>query len=102
MAFVRPLGSVIVNELGHTSDLRESRGRPVSTTLPEIFETSAELAAAQGDDGVCAIHGPVHASPLQAGADRHLAVSLENAGGGTETLGAEFRVTHASAIVEDV
>src|ERR1039457_7159387 len=88
--------------IGRTSDLRESRDSPVPATLPEVLVTSAELGAAQGDDGVCATHGPVHASPLKPGTDRHFAAGLEDAGGGTETLGAKFRVTHASAIVEDV
>src|ERR1022692_3742415 len=93
-------GSAIVRQ-GRTSDLRESRDSPVPATLPEVLVTSAELGAAQGDDGVCATHGPVHASPLKPGTDRHFAAGLEDAGGGTETLGAKFRVTHASAIVED-
>src|ERR1022692_2039837 len=94
-------GSAIVRQ-GRTSDLRESRDSPVPATLPEVLVTSAELGAAQGDDGVCATNGPVHASPLKPGTDRHFAAGLEDAGGGTETLGAKFRVTHASAIVEDV
>src|ERR1022692_1433496 len=95
-----PVGAAADN--GRTSDLRESRDSPVPATLPEVLVTSAELGAARGDDGVCATHGPVHASPLKPGTDRHFAAGLEDAGGGTETLGAKFRVTHASAIVEDV
>src|SRR5207249_9327487 len=85
--------------LGRTSDLRESCGSPVPATLPEVLESSAELGAAQGDDGVCATHGPVHTSSLEPGADRHFAAGLEDASGGAETFGAEFRVTHAGAIV---
>ena len=40
--------------------------------------------------------------PLKPGADCHFAAGLEDAGGGTETLGAKFRIAHASAIVKDV
>src|SRR5436309_3371026 len=39
---------------------------------------------------------------LEPGADHHFAAGLEDDSGGTETLGAKFRATRASAIVEDV
>jgi hypothetical protein len=44
----------------------------------------------------------VHASPLQPSANRHFATRFQTTGGSTETLGAKFRVAHASAIVKDV
>src|ERR1035437_8584861 len=80
----------------------ESRGSPLGAALPEVLKASAEFRAAQGDDGVCAIDGPMHASPLEAGSDYHFASSREDAGGGTQTLGVKLRVAHTSAIVEDV
>ena len=80
----------------------ESRGSPVRAALPEVLIASAEFGAAQGDDGVCAIDGPVHASPFEPGADHYFAPSLEDAGGGAQTLGVKLRVAHASAIVDNV
>src|ERR1019366_4117465 len=80
----------------------ESRGSPIRAALPEVLKASAEFAAAQGDDGVCTIDGPVHASPFEAGSDHHFASSLEDAGGGTQTEGVKLRVAHARAIGEDV
>src|ERR1017187_7429578 len=80
----------------------ESRGSPVVAPLPEVLKASTELRAAQGDDGVCALDGPVHASPFEPGADHHFASRLEDAGGGAQTLGVKLRVAHASAIAEDI
>src|ERR1017187_6096565 len=57
----------------------ESRGSPVVAPLPEVLKASAEFRAAQGDDGVCALDGPVHASPFEPGADHHFASRLEDA-----------------------
>src|SRR5437899_12077972 len=48
------------------------------------------------------MQGPVHARSLKPSANRHFAAGLEDACGGTETLGSKFRVAHASAIVKDV
>src|ERR1039457_6425187 len=79
-----------------------SCGSPVGAALPEVLKASAEFRAAQGDDGVCAIDGPMHARPFEPSPDHHFASSLEDAGGGTQTLGVELRVAHASAIVENV
>src|ERR1035437_5654647 len=79
-----------------------SCGSPVGAALPEVLKASAEFRAAQGDDGVCAIDGPMHARPFEPSPDHHFASSLEDAGGGTQTLGVELRVAHASAIVEHV
>ena len=43
-----------------------SRGwsQPSSPTFPKILKASAEFGAAQGDDGVGATSGPVHAGPF--------------------------------------
>src|ERR1035437_6651641 len=79
-----------------------SCGSPVGAALPEVLKASAEFGAAQGDDGVCAVDGPVHAGAFEAGPDPHLASSLEDAGGGAQTLGVKLWVAHASAIVKDV
>src|SRR5674476_1110363 len=79
-----------------------SCGSPVGAALPEVLKASAEFGAAQGDDGVCAVDGPVHAGAFEAGPDHHLASSLEDAGGGAQTLGVKLWVAHASAIVKDV
>ena len=80
----------------------ESRGSPVVAPLPEVLKASTELRAAQGDDGVCALDGPVHASPFEPGADHHFASRLEDAGGGAQTLSVKLWVAHASAIVKEV
>jgi hypothetical protein len=51
---------------GFLPDCQRSNGRFM---VPEILEASAELAAAEGDDGVCALYGPVHTRPLEPGSD---------------------------------
>src|SRR5450631_976979 len=37
--------------------------------FPEILKASAEFGAAEGDDGVGATSGPVHAGPFEPGPD---------------------------------
>jgi hypothetical protein len=51
----------------------KSRGHltVISAAFPEILEASAELAAAEGDDGVCTLYSPVHARPLEPGVDHY-------------------------------
>src|SRR5438067_12213487 len=80
----------------------ESRGSPAVAALPEVLIASAEFRAAQGDDGIGPLDGPVHASPLEACSDHHFASRFEDAGGGTQTLSVKLRVAHASAIAEDI
>lgn len=80
----------------------DSGSTPGGAALPEVLIASTEFAAAQGDDGVCAIDGPVHASPFEASSDRYFAASLDNAGGCAQALGAKLWVAHARAIAEDV
>ena len=48
--------------------------------LPDLFGLAAGLAAAQGDDGVGAGHGPSHAGQFEALADDGLASRLDHAG----------------------
>src|ERR1035438_1733621 len=79
-----------------------SCGSPVGAALPEVLKASAEFGATQGDDGVGAIDGPVHASAFEACPDHHFASRLKDAGGGTQSLGVKLWVAHAGAIVKDV
>ena len=70
--------------------------------FPEILKSSAELAAAQGDDGVGALHSPVHARPLEPGPDYDLAASLHHAGRSAEALLVKLWISHAPSIFPDV
>src|SRR5256885_1354962 len=72
------------------------------TAFPEILKTSAKFAAAQGDDGVCALYGPMHARALEPGADHHFTAGLHHAGRGAEALFVELWIAHAVSIVPDV
>ena len=74
----------------------------MSSTLPELLETTAELAAAQGDDGVNASDGPVHPGALAPGSDRYLASGLNDPSRGTKPCCPELRVAHALAVAFDV
>src|SRR5438093_13012682 len=80
----------------------ESRGSPAVAALPEVLIASAEFRAAQGDDGIGPLDGPVHASPLEACSDHHFASRFEDAGAGTQTRSVKLRVAHASAIADDI
>src|SRR2546426_621813 len=71
-------------------------------TLPEILEASTEFGTAQRDDGVGTSDAPVHAGPLEPGPDCHFASSLQDAGGGTQTLCVELRIAHAMAVAKNV
>ena len=70
--------------------------------FPEILKASAELAAAQGDDSVCPLYGPVHARPLEAGPDYYLTTSLQHAGRSAETSFVKLWISHAPSIFPDV
>ena len=52
----------------------------VVTVVADGFPLAAGLGAAQGDDGVGAVDGPVHAGLLEALADDGLAAGLDDAG----------------------
>ena len=59
------------------------------SSFPEGFEAAAEDAAAQGEDGVGAVDGPVHAGALEARPDGMFAASLDDAGGDAQAPGPE-------------
>src|SRR4029077_4898573 len=94
--------------MGCTPDLGDEVMRQLSfvyligTTFPEILKASAELAAARGDDGVGALYGPVHACPLEPGADHHFTAGLDHASRGAEALLVTLRISHAASVVPDV
>ena len=73
-----------------------------SAALPEVVEAVAEDGATQGEDGVGAVDGPVHAAAFEATADDVLARALDDAGGDAHAHGAKLRVLHAEAVVVDV
>src|SRR6478672_2263476 len=80
----------------------KSRCRPFPAPFPKILKAPTELGTTQGDDGVCALHGPAHACAFESGANDHFAAGLEHAGGGTQALRTKFGVAHAGAIADDV
>src|SRR6516164_6123341 len=70
--------------------------------VPRNLKASAELAAAQGDDGVGALYGPMPARPLEPGADHHFTACLHHAGRGAEVLFVNLGISHAPSILQDV
>src|SRR5437773_10286820 len=89
---------------GRTSDLGKSCSHLLSlgAAFPEILEASAELATAQGDDGVGALDGPVHACSLEPRPNYDFATRLHDAGRSTEALFFELGIPHAPSISPDV
>ena len=77
-------------------------GGPGGSSFPEILEAAAELAAPQGDDGVGAGHGPVHAGALEPGADGELASGLDDARRHAKTPRPELRIAHPVAVAGQV
>ncbi len=69
---------------------------------PEVLEASTEFGGAEGDDGVCARDGPVHAGALEAGADQDFTAGFHDAGRGTQTLCVELGIAHAAAVPNNV
>ena len=72
------------------------------STLPVVVEAVADDGASQGDDGIGASDGPMHAAALEAVADDGLAGAFDDAGGDAQSLGAERRIGHAFAIGGEV
>ena len=70
--------------------------------LPEVVEAVAEYGAAQGQDGVGAVDGPVHAAALEAAAADVPAAALDDAGGDAQPHGAERGIAHPPAVARDV
>jgi hypothetical protein len=68
-------------------------------SVADGFPGAAGLAAAQGDDGVGAVDGPVHAGLLEALADDGLAAGFDDAVAGEEAALAEPVVAHAGGTV---
>jgi hypothetical protein len=52
----------------------------MSPSFPEVFEATAELGAAESDDGVDTGEGPMHSGPFATDADGGLAAGLDDAG----------------------
>ena len=53
-------------------------------------------------DGVCALYGPVHARPLEPGADYYFTADLHHASRSAEALFVELWISHSASIVPDV
>src|SRR6516164_7882199 len=53
-----------------------SRLHLIRAAFPETLKASAELAATQGNDGVCALYAPVHAGSLEPGTDDYFTAGL--------------------------
>ena len=70
--------------------------------VPEGFEAAAEDAAAQGEDGVGAVDGPVHAGALEARPDGMFAASLDDAGGDAQAPGPERGIAHALTVADEI
>src|ERR1700736_473716 len=70
--------------------------------FPEILKASAEFGAAEGDDGVGAGSGPVHAGPLEPGSNHYFASGFQDAGGSAQTPCVKLRVSHTAAIAKDI
>jgi hypothetical protein len=56
------------------------------SAFPEVLKATTELGAAESDDGVGAMNGPVHPGAFEPRADSHLAPSLDNTGGSAQAL----------------
>ena len=81
----------------------ESCGPPaMSPAFPEVLEATAELGAAESDDGVDTGDGPMHAGALAADADGGLATGFDDTGRGTESGRVELVVAHTGTIGVDV
>ncbi len=75
----------------------------MSTTLPELFEARAQLAAAQGDDRINAGDSPVHSGALALRSDVEFATGLdEPPSRGTQPSLPELWVAHALAVAFDI
>jgi len=68
---------------------------------PEVLVVAAEYAAAQGENGVSAVHGSVHARALEA-SGHSAAACLDHSGAHAQTLCTELWIAHAAAVLVDV
>src|SRR5215469_12498571 len=90
-----------------TQDHLSGRGwsggcRLVVTVVADGFPLATGLCAAQGDDGVGAFDGPVHAGLLEPLVDDGLAACLHHAGADEQAAGAEPVVAHAGRVGQEV
>src|SRR5580704_1826485 len=60
--------------------------------FPEVLKTTTKFRAAESNDGVGAVNGPVHSGTFESRADGHLAAGLHNTSGSAQTLSVELRV----------
>ena len=72
------------------------------SSFPEAFEAAAEDAAAQGEDGIGAVYGPVHAGALEARPDGMFAAGFDDAGGDAQALGPERGIAHALTVADEI
>ena len=71
-------------------------------SFPEAFEASAEDAASQGEDGIGAVDGPVHAGALEARPDGMFATGFDDAGGDAQAPGPEGGIAHALTVADEI
>ncbi len=76
-------------------------GRALShgTTLPELFPLSAQVQATQGDNGIGATNGPLHARLFEPETDDGFAAGFHHPRSHEQPLPAEICVTHALSVV---
>ena len=69
---------------------------------PVRFVASRQDGAAQGEDGVGAASGPVHAGAFEALGDGDATAGFEHAAGGAETESVEGGIAHALSMCGEV
>ena len=87
---------------GCTSDLWCAVSCGGVSSFPEAFEAAAEDAAAQGEDGIGAVYGPVHAGALEACPDGMFAAGFDDAGGDAQAPGPERGIAHALTVADEI
>jgi len=100
--FEQYFGSVVKwrPDRGCTSDFWDPDGtwriKPpsVGKPLPEGFEAPTEPTTVQGNDGIGAVDGPVHARPFETGPNGYLAAGLDHSGRHTQFLFSELGIAH--------
>jgi len=66
--------------------------------LPVVLESTIEMAAAEGDDGVGAADGPEHAGLFEPVSDDRLTAGFDHPGANEQVLFAELGVVHTSGV----
>src|SRR5467141_882096 len=88
--------------MGARQESDGSCGPAFWSALPEVLKTTTEFCAAESNDGVGALLGPVHTGTFEACANGHLASGLDNARGRAQTLGVELWIAHTLAIGQEI